>query len=84
MIENTKTMLRDAKMTFKAKNPTDLPWFGLVTNPEDLLNEFLTITRLKNSKIRSDGDSEFGKSSSFIAHCQKAWHCLGARGWIHP
>ena len=39
------------------------------TNPEDLLHEFLTMSRLKISTIRFDGASEFGKSSSFIAYC---------------
>ena len=39
------------------------------THPEDLLHEFLTMSRLKISTIRFDGASEFGKSSSFIAYC---------------
>ena len=39
------------------------------TNPEDLLHEFLTMSRLKFSTIRFDGASEFGKCSSFIAYC---------------
>jgi hypothetical protein len=39
------------------------------TNPEDLLHEFLTMSRLKISTIRFDGAIEFGKSSSFIAYC---------------
>jgi hypothetical protein len=39
------------------------------TNPEDLLHEFLTMSRLKISTISFDGASEFGKSSSFIAYC---------------
>jgi hypothetical protein len=39
------------------------------TNPEDLLHEFLTMSRLKISTIRFDGASEFGKSSSFISYC---------------
>ncbi len=43
------------------------------TNPEDLLHEFLTMSRLKISTIRFDGACEFGKSSrlcsSFIAYC---------------
>ena len=38
------------------------------TNPEDLLHEFLTMSRLKISTIRFDGASEFGKSSSFISY----------------
>jgi hypothetical protein len=83
MIGKTKTKLRNAKMILKTKNPTDVPRPGSVTNPEDLLHEFLTITRLKIAEIRSDGASEVGKSSSSIAHCQRAWYCLGARGWIH-
>ncbi len=37
-------------------------------DPEDLLHEFLTMSRLKISTIRFDGASEFGKSSSFIAY----------------
>jgi hypothetical protein len=39
------------------------------THPEDLLHEFLTMSRLKISTIRFDGVSKFGKSSSFIAYC---------------
>jgi hypothetical protein len=38
------------------------------TNPEDLLHEFLTMSRLKISTIRFDDASEFGKSSSFIPY----------------
>ena len=38
------------------------------TNPEDLLHEFLTISRLKISTIHFDGTNEFGKSSSFITY----------------
>ena len=38
------------------------------TNPEDLLHEFLTMSRLTISTIRFDGASEFGKSSSFLAY----------------
>jgi hypothetical protein len=41
------------------------------TNPEDLLHEFLTMSRLKVSTIRFDGANEFGKSSSFIAYCKQ-------------
>jgi hypothetical protein len=39
------------------------------THPEDLLHEFLTMSRLKISTIRFDGANEFGQSSSFIAYC---------------
>jgi hypothetical protein len=39
------------------------------TNPEDLLHEFLTKSRLKISTIRFDDVNKFGKSSSFIASC---------------
>jgi hypothetical protein len=38
------------------------------TNPEDLLHEFLTISRLKISTTHFDGASEFGKTFSFIAY----------------
>jgi hypothetical protein len=38
------------------------------TNPEDLLYEFLTMSRLKISTIRFDGANEFGKNSSFITY----------------
>jgi hypothetical protein len=39
------------------------------TIPEDLLDEFLTMSHLKISTIRFDDASEFGKISSFIAYC---------------
>jgi hypothetical protein len=39
------------------------------THPEDLMHEFLTMSRLKISTIRFDDTNEFGKSSSFIAYC---------------
>ncbi len=39
------------------------------TNPEDLLHEFLTMSRLTISSIRFDGASEFGKRSFFITYC---------------
>ena len=39
------------------------------TNPEDLVHEFLTMSRLKISTIRFDNAGEFGKNFSFIAYC---------------
>jgi hypothetical protein len=37
---------------------------------QELVAEFLTMTRLKISTIRFDGASKFGKSSFFMAYCK--------------
>ena len=39
------------------------------SSPEDLIQEFLTMTNLKVSSVRFDGAQEFGKSHSFKAYC---------------
>ena len=40
------------------------------TEPEDLIAEFLTLTRVKIDSIRFDGAAEFAKSATFKAFCQ--------------
>jgi hypothetical protein len=39
------------------------------TEPESLIHEFMTLTRLKIDCIRYDGAAEFAKSASFKAFC---------------
>ena len=39
------------------------------TEPENLINEFMTLTRLKIDCIRFDGAAEFAKSATFKAFC---------------
>ena len=40
------------------------------TEPEDLIHEFLTLTRATIDSIRFDGAAEFAKSATFKAYCQ--------------
>jgi hypothetical protein len=39
------------------------------TEPESLIHEFMTLTRLKIDCIRYDGAAEFAKSATFMAFC---------------
>ena len=41
------------------------------STPEDLIQEFLTMTNLKVSSVRFDGAQEFGKSLSFKSFCHQ-------------
>jgi hypothetical protein len=50
--------------------------YHAVCNKQDLLHEFLTMSRLKISTIRFDGASEFGKSSSFIEGSASICTCV--------
>ena len=43
------------------------------TEPENLIHEFITLTRLKIDCIRYAGAAEFAKSASFKAFCDN--HC---------
>ena len=48
----------------------DLPSALLqLTEPESLIHEFMTLTRLKIDCIRFDGAAEFAKSATFKAFC---------------
>ncbi len=42
------------------------------STPEDLIQEFLTMTNLKVSSVRFDGAQEFGKSFSFKSFCRRS------------
>ena len=39
------------------------------SEPEDLIQEFLTLTGIKITNIRVDGAAEFARSASFRAYC---------------
>jgi hypothetical protein len=41
------------------------------STPEDLIQEFLTMTNLQVSSVRFDGAQEFGKSLSFKSFCHQ-------------
>ena len=54
------------------------------SSPEDLIQEFLTMTNLKVSSVRFDGAQEFGKSHSFKAYCHNTEEiCYGDRCSLH-
>ena len=53
------------------------------TEPENLIHEFMTLTRLKIDCIRFDGAAEFAKSATFKAFCDNhhiAMEDIHARG----
>ena len=53
------------------------------TEPENLIHEFMTISRLKIDCIRFDGAAEFAKSATFKAFCDNhhiAMEDIHARG----